>query len=274
MKKVLITGASGFVGGYLCRKLESLGFEIALFSSDITDKKAVENVFENDKFDIIFHLAAVRNGAEECLTVNGLGTFNILEQARKQGGVRMVYISTLEVYGRQKTFSVLSEEAPLRPDSFYGITKLFGEQYCQRYSKNFKVSCASLRFAPIYGKGQLPTSTTSIFIEKAKLSQDITIYGGGNGCLDLLFIEDAVSAIIAAGNSETNGIFNIGSGSKVNIKQLAEKIKEIWQSQSKIIFDKEKEENCYNIQLDIKKANKELGFYPKYSLEKGLKTII
>lgn len=269
MKKILITGADGFLGKILCQKLKILGQDFVAFRGDITDNKNVENNFETNKFDVILHLAAVRNGGRECLMANGLGTLNILEQAKKQN-CRLVFISSMEVYGRQKIFSIFSEESAVGPDSFYGITKLLGEKYCQLYSENFGVSCISLRLAPVFGINQIPNSTTSIFIERAKQNEDIVIYGKGDGCLDLLFAEDAAEAIILAGNSKIKGVFNIGSDNIINIRQLAEEIKKIWNSKSKIVLDENKKENCYNIRLDIAKAKSSLGYFPKYNLAEGL----
>ena len=293
MKKILLTGATGFIGQHLYQKLKELGCQVTgisfeggevvgdkITALDITDKKALENFFGDQNFDIVFHLAAVRNGTDKsleaagrCFSINGFGTLNILEQLKKQKKGKMVYASTLEVYGRKKTLSLISEEALPQPKSFYGISKLLGEYYCQKYFNDFHLPYICLRYAPVYGKGQLATSLTSIFIERAKNNEDIIIFGQGKGCLDLVFIEDVIGITWLTGISSKTGIFNIGSGSVINIRELAEMIKKIWSSRSKIVFDETKTENCYNIELDIQKAKQQLNHSPKYPLLAGLEKL-
>lgn len=286
MKKILVTGATGFIGKHLCRKLLKLGYDITaisfeegaidgkkVFALDITDRKAVEKYFNNKKFDIIFHLAAVREGAERCMLVNGLGTLNILEQLKKESVGKIIYASTIEVYGRQKKTSVISEKVIPCPDTFYGIGKILGEYYCRNYFNGFKTPYICLRFTSVYGKNQISPSVVETFINRAEKNQDIVIHGKGEGKVDLIFVEDVINVLIMAGNSKKIGVFNIGSDSIISIKDLANAIREIWLSQSKIIFDRTKTENCYNIKLNIQKAREELNYFPTYTITKGLKKL-
>lgn len=289
MKKILITGATGFIGKHLYRRLKKLHYDVLgislgggeidgnkIVDLDITNRKAVKRFFTNKKFDIIFHLAATKTkendlkAAEECILINSFGTLHLLESLKEMKGCKIIYTSTIEIYGPRNTVSKFKESTTPQPKSFYAISKLMGEYYCKKYFDEFQIPFVCLRLASVYGMGQPVSYLIPMIIEKAKNNEDIVVYGRGRGCFDFLFIEDLINAAIAAGTFPEVGVFNIGSGSVVSVKELCEKIKKIWLSRSEIIFNYKKAENCYNIQLDNQKAKKRLNYSPRYSIEKGL----
>lgn len=287
--KILITGATGFIGRHLWRKLKELKYDITgaslkggeinndkIYSLDIADEKAVRKFFLKKKFDIVFHLATARiknnnlEAAQKYILVNELGTLNILEQLKNMEGCKIVYASTIEIYGPRDNVSIVSENDIPEPKSFYAISKLVGEYFCKKYFDEFNIPFICLRLASVYGKYQAPISLIPIVIEKIKNNEDIIVYGEGKGCFDFVFVEDVIDTIITAGTSSEIGVFNIGSGSTLSVKKLCENIINTWASQSKIIFDNTKTERCYNIQLDIERAKQKLNYSPRYQIEDGL----
>ena len=291
MKKILITGATGFIGRHLYRRLKDLKYDVMgisfeggeisgdkITSLDITNEAAVKKFFDGKKFDTVFHLAAIKSDTrsdnlettKRFNLINGIGTLNILKKLSKKNNCRIIYSSTIEIYGSSDTPVLISESAVPRPKSFYAISKLLGEYYCEKYFDDFQVPYICLRLASVYGSCQPVSSLLPIIIEKAMNNEDIIVYGQGMGFFDFIFIDDAISAFLVAGISLEVGIFNIGSGTVISVKELCEKVKKVWFSQSEIIFDNTKRENCYNIQLDITKAKQKLNYIPKYSIDKGL----
>lgn len=291
---ILITGATGFIGKHLYQRLKPLKYNVTGTSLeggevanekitilDITDRKAVEKFFTEKEFNIVFHLAAIKveakkdnlETAKRCFLVNGLGTLHILEEIKKQRSCKIIYASTIEVYGPRGSISVISEDVMPQPRSFYAISKFLGEYYCKKHFKDFRIPYICLRLASVYGQGQPPTSLIPVIIEQARDNEDIVVYGQGKGCFDFLFIEDLLNTMIDAGNSPETGIFNIGSGSTISVRALCKKVKNIWNSASRIIFNEAKTENCYNIQLDIQKAKQQLHYSPQYTIDKGLERL-
>lgn len=289
----LVTGGSGFIGINLCQLLLSEGFKVKIFVRgnrriplNVFDKEIkvikgdIENLSDIERatkdIDLIFHLAAYvpRPGMKvfddplKTFNINSIGTLNLLEASRKNDVTNVIYSSTQAVYGSPR-YLPLNEEHPTSPETFYGLSKLVGEKYCEQYSRSCGVNCVVLRYSYVYGPFQPQSGVVSLFITKALKKEDTVIEGKGTQTFDFVYVHDVVKANLAATRvSCTFDIFNVGSGEQASIAQLAEKIIKLTGSKSKIKY-KEVAKIPKHVFLDIKKARESLAFSPT-SLQKGL----
>jgi len=288
--KILITGASGFLGKNIIEKLseeshtlillsrkESLGkvaknkSEIYFEEGDIVDLNSLRNVKKKvsekvGKIDQVLHLAAFvpkylkEDNMPLAVRVNVGGTSNVLETFGADL-VGMVYASTAEVYGMLRGEGTIDESFPTNPPSFYSAAKLEGEVLCEAYSQKKSVPISILRVATLYGPGDLIDRAVTNFIRTALLGKNIEIQNGKN-VRDYLHVQDAAQAFCKALEINKNGVFNIGSGSGTEIRKVAESIINIIDPKL-MIAEKENSDKPSNFVLNIDKARKLLGFSPK-----------
>lgn len=280
-QKILLTGKDGFIGNYLFSRLKELGHKVVGISKDecdITKKEDVFKLFKKGKFNVVFHLAAFipergedKKDFNQMFLVNVLGTLNFLEASKRYKVKKFIYSSSASVYNREET-PMLTKEEYASPKSVYGLTKLFGENLCGIFYKNYNLSTVSLRYSSVFGYGQRLNSVLPIFMHKAFQDKNIDIFGEGERSQDFIYVKDVVEANIKAGFSGAQGVFNIGSGKGTSMMELAKIILKVFHnSKSKIVKKQLKSYDKSHFFLNIKKAKKELGFKPKYSLEKALK---
>jgi UDP-glucose 4-epimerase len=304
--KVLITGGAGFIGSHLLSHLLKSGYETVvldnffsgkieniknhvnnknfhLIKGDIRNTEDVKRAFEN--VEAVCHLAAIVNIPlsieNPSLTneVNVQGTINLLEASIKNGVRRFVYVSTCAVYGEAQ-YLPIDEEHPTNPLSPYGASKLSAEHYCKVFHKIYGLQTICLRFFNVYGPRQ-PCGpyggVITTFLESLKRNKPIIIYGDGNQTRDFLYVKDAVEACSLALTRENcaGKTFNIGTGTKTSINELAQiLIEQINKSNVRIIHVEERKGDIKESYANICKANKELGFKPKFLIRKGLKEFI
>ncbi len=291
---ILITGASGFIGRYLAKELSVQGYKLFLCSST----QNLGNAFPNNKtvrvnlakgedfrklpargVEAVYHLASFVpphvsqdnvHYARKCLNVNILATMNVLEYCRLHRISRLVYASTVSVYG--DCDSAPREEERAYPLTFYGWSKLAAEILCEKYRRDYGIACFSLRLSSVYGQGVNPYCVLSAFIKRALQGEEIVVWGEGRKRINFIYIKDAVSALLSSLKSEHPGVYNIGSAQAVSVAELAKAVNKVFaRGCLSIVFDKEKQEDLTRVWLDITKAKKGLGFRPKYSLLAGLK---
>lgn len=291
-KLILITGASGFIGKHLTRRLLESNYELILtchnnaidkefknyttqISLDLTRNEDLRKIHPN--ITAVFHLANFAdNNDDSCdimqkiFNVNSLGTLKLLYRCSEIGVKRFINSSSVSTYGNNKS-GYISERSIPKPDSFYGISKFMGELYCERFDRLGKISAISLRYSSVYGVGQKGDTVLPIFINNALKNKDIEIYGKGKKVQDFVYVKDVVEANYLAINSEESGSLNISSGKGINIVSLAKMIKKIFSAkETNIILNAQKSEDNTNYYFDITKANKKLNYTVKYSLKQGL----
>ena len=281
--KILVTGGAGFIGSNLIdalgKRYEVKNYDL-IHGYDVCDAEMLLKCTRG--VDAIVHLAALTKVAEcelkqkETLETNLLGTVNVLEAARKCDIGNVVFASSAAVYGKQKQFPI-AEDACLMPLSAYALSKFTAEEIMQLYGKSFGIKAAGFRIFNAYGPGQDANSPYAaaipIFIEKALKGQDIAIYGDGKQTRDFIYIRDIASAIEDALNKNPNQIVNLASGKETSILGLAETIKDLTNSKSKIIFRAPRAGDIGKSVADITKL-KDLGSAPQYDLKRGLKRTI
>lgn len=296
--KILITGATGFIGTYLVKALLDEKYEVyilnhksyildslikndlvKIFKVDITKEKDFHIIPQKAKFDAIFHLAAyiplsANNKASQfkyCFEVNALGTYNLLKFCQKMEINKIINSSSILVYNNtESTLYKFTEKHQTKSASMYGHSKIIGEQFCQAFVNTCDMNIITLRYSFVYGAGQNLQTVIPIFISRAKNNQDIVIYGKGNNVRDFIYIKDAIKANLLSLRANVKGIYNIGSGQGVSMTELAKTIIKVYKSKSKIVYDTSKKEDISNVVLNINKAKKDLKYYPDYYIKEGL----
>lgn len=284
-KKILVSGASGFVGSYLCDSLKyrcnltALVFNkeikgVKSISADITKRKDVLKI--KDHYDLIFHVAGLvqkpGNKPEDYFNVNAIGTVNILELCKQNKIKNLILSSTIEVYGEPQYFPI-DENHPKIPKNFYGMSKLLAEDFCREYAREHKIDLAILRYSYIQGRGQFKKRVVPVFIDNAINGKDIVIDGSGKDTYDFVDIHDVVEAnLLAAFNKNAkNHEFNIATGKETSINELAEIIRELINPKIKIKLNHMNKEKQKRFVFDISKARTLLGYTPRYTIVDSLK---
>ncbi len=299
--KILVTGGAGFIGSNLADALVAENHEVAIvdnlstgvkeninekakfYEVDITDRDALEKVFEEFKPEAIFHLAAqisVRHSTEdpaEDVKTNVIGTIDLLALAVKYGVKKFVYSSTGgAIYGDQAPRPT-TEEAEEEPVSPYGIDKLFSEKYIHYFESLSDLKTVRLRYANVYGPRQNPhgeAGVVAIFTGKMLKNEPVSINGTGEQTRDYVFVSDVVAANMAALTAEGSGPYNVGTGVETSVNEIAEIMKEISGSSSEIGHAEAKPGEQMYSSLSTEKAKKELGWEPKVKIKEGLEKTI
>ncbi|MBU0650482.1 SDR family NAD(P)-dependent oxidoreductase [bacterium] len=301
--KVLVTGAAGFIGRWVCKQLLGKGYKvtaldnlsngrrenIAEFESefeefiegDIKDKKLIDKLFKR-KFDICYHLAAsiiVQESIDtpEVTFANDvIGTFNVLEAARANK-TKVLFMSTCMVYDMAGAKTGINEFHPTKPASPYAAFKLSGEQMVISYYYTYGLPTTVIRPFNTYGPFQKCTGeggVVAIFVGNELKGKDICIYGDGTQTRDLLYVEDCARFVIAAGeNKKCEGkIVNAGSGRDISVNDLASLI---CKNPDKIKHVKHihPQSEIPKLLCDYSYAKKLLGWEPKVSLEEGIEKV-
>ncbi len=256
---VLITGGAGFVGSNMADRLLSLGARVvcldnlstgkkeniaeALLSpsytfvhGDANNKEDLLSLFENEKFDYVFHYAAtvgVIRTVENPLSVlhDIEGIRHVLELSHIHGVKKVMYASSSEVYGEPLELPE-REDGRLSPELPYATVKLIGEHFMRAYFQTYGLKTCSLRFFNVYGPKQDASAkgfVAGVFIREALEQRNLTIFGEGNQTRDFVYIADNIEASLRALLSDaTNGeAMNIGRGTPVTIQELAQKVIEV-----------------------------------------------
>ncbi|OGZ18942.1 MAG: UDP-glucose 4-epimerase [Candidatus Nealsonbacteria bacterium RBG_13_42_11] len=291
----LITGGAGFIGSHLADELiktggrviivdnlsagkkENVNKKAVFYKRDILDPKLAA-IFKKERPDIIFHYAAqidVRKSTKDPIgdaKINILGTINVLENCRNFKVGKIIFASSVGVYGEPE-FLPTKENHPLGPISPYPITKLTVEKYLSYY-KSLGLDFAALRYSNIYGPRQSSSGeggVVSIFIDNLLNGKKSVIYGNGEQTRDFLYVADAVKAALLALKAPSGSIYNVGTGKETSINKL---YKLIFRDTGNAIHPKKVPPRFGEIKkscLNSSKIKKELNWRPKWELEEGLK---
>jgi UDP-glucose 4-epimerase len=225
----------------------------------------------------VFHLAAqagVRKswGRDFAIyTVNNIeGTQVLLEACVKRPIERLVYASSSSVYGDNVTLPMREDALP-QPVSPYGVSKLAAEQLCYLYTVNHGVPTVSLRYFTVYGPRQRPDMGFHKFFRAVLQGESITLYGDGEQTRDFTFVDDIVTATVAAATKGVPGrVYNIGGGSRVSMNEVIAMIGRVSGITPKIIVDPAQKGDMRHTYADTTRAQADLGFKPSVTLEQGL----
>jgi len=298
--KVVVTGGCGFIGSHLAEelakeyevvviddlstgKLENLAESknIKFIKGSITDLNLLKTVFKDA--ECIFHQAAipsVQRSVEDPIKTNNVnvaGTLNVLVAARDCDVNKVVYASSSSVYGDTPKLPKREDMSP-KPKSPYAVSKLAAEQYCRAFSEVYGIKTVCLRYFNVYGPRQDPHSEYAAviprFITRVINNKPPVIYGDGEQTRDFTFVKDVVKANILAMNNNAEGIFNIASGRRISINELAKKIIELVGKNLNPVHIDPRPGDIRHSLADISLAKEKLGYKPEYNLEEGLKLTI
>ena len=296
--KYLVTGGAGFIGSHLVDKLIKQGHKVSVIDNlsagkkENLNKKAqfykidirnpkISQIFNKEKPEIVFHYAAqidVGKSLENPVfdaKVNILGTLNLLENCRKFKIKKIIFASSVGVYGEPEALP-LKENYPLNPISPYSITKLAIEKYLNYY--RFQgLDFACLRHSNVYGKRQKSVGeggVVAIFIDRILKGEKPVIFGDGRQTRDFLYVDDAVDAAVLAIKASSGAIYNVGTNKEININSLLSLTSDLFKQEVRSSFSPLRPGEIIKSRVDYSKAKKELGWQPKYSLEKGLEKTI
>lgn len=284
MTKILITGATGFIGSHLFDLLLSQGYNVFGISNSYTKKsiskisllneQKLNSFFKKNKFDVVIHLASIieHKNPLKILHTNFSCTMNVLQSCLKNNVSTFIFASSHAVYGKTN-YLPIDEEHPTIPQTSYGITKLMEENLCRLFNNYFHLNTIILRITSVYGEDQKKTKLIPNLILNSFNDKKITLHKYKNGfqIMDIIHVDDVCNAILCSIKSKQNfGIYNIGTNTSITVKDIASNIQKI--NHSKIIV-KDIDNQTNHFTYDTKKANKFLKFSSKIKFEKKFQSI-
>lgn len=296
--KVLVTGGAGFIGSTVVDKLILNEHEVSVVDNLSTGKRGNVNnaakfyevdlrnfdslaaVFEKEKPEAVFHLAAqinVRSSIKDPAydaSVNVLGSLNLLECCRKYGVKKVIYSSSGgAVYGEPKELPV-RESHPISPLSQYGASKYAVEKYLDVYGALYGFEFVILRYGNVYGPRQDPlgeAGVIAIFTNKMLSNEALLINDNGDQTRDFVYVEDVAEAnILALEKGKNKEAYNIGTGKPSSVNDIVHGLEKAISSKAVCRNLNAIPGEVKHIYSDISKARSHLGFEPKTDLESGL----
>lgn len=278
--RILITGHSGFIGGYLKKRLKNSGHELQLVDlvdgTDICDWQQVEHLKE---MDVIVHLAnlsyvpASYNQPRKFYEINYLSTLNMLELCRLNKAAFIFFSSY--IYGHPQ-YEPIDENHPIQAFNPYAQTKVICESLCEGYNRDFKVPVTIFRPFNIYGKGQNEEFLIPTIIKQAENGK--IVIRDDRPKRDYIHVEDVAEAIVKALNSIAGtsvGKYNLGTGVSYSVKEIVDFVREIYQTKIDYLCTNEFRPNeVLDTVADISKIRNELGWSPGISIKEGLQKMI
>jgi UDP-glucose 4-epimerase len=289
--RVLVTGGSGFIGSHVVDRLvanghEPVNFDLAASAhhpptklksvlGDIADRDTAWRAARGA--DAIIHLAAVADVNDVVADplradrINVHGTQMILEAARHAGISRVVYGSTVWVYGNAPAEAPVDEESPLaQPTHFYTATKLAGELYCRSYTHLYGIQHTILRFGIPYGPRARLAAVVPSFVSRAQEGKALSIAGDGRQTRQFVYVEDLAEGIVAGLHDEArNRTYNLVGDEETSVRQIADTVRELV-AEVPIVHGPERPVDVHIARISGERAATELGWRAQTSFADGV----
>lgn len=280
--KVLVTGASGFIGYHVVRQLVRTGYQVTALDLRPPEQEHPPGVIAlkcdlrrdplpEEDFPFVVHLAAlggVRPSMErplDYLETNLRATMRLLEHCRARGLRRFVFASSSSVYG--PTQGLPSKEVDeLHPCSPYALTKLQGEEWGRLFTEKHGIDFLALRFFAVWGEGQRPDLALESFRRKIFAGETITIHGDGEQRRDLTHVSDVARAVDAAlaWNGSGFEVFNVGTGRNHSVNEMLRAVEEWTGMKAKVHYGPDHPADVPVTLADATKARDLLGWRPEH----------
>jgi UDP-glucose 4-epimerase len=294
----LITGVAGFLGSSLANHLAREGHQVRglddlstgdpqvlspdvhFTRGDVSDRPKLWTLLQ--EVDVVYHLAARVSVPESVLyprdynTVNVGGTVALMEAMRDVGVRRVVLASSGAVYGDLGDMPLRETDTP-NPRSPYAVSKLAAEFYVRTIGGLWGIETVSLRIFNAYGPGQhLPASHPPVlpyFLQQSLRGGTLVVHGDGNQTRDYVYVDDVVSAMVAASTAPNiNGlVVNIGSGIGTSVKDLVKRVLDVTGGKPEIIYNSRTSGGVSCLTADLALAQEKLSYRPSIKLEDGLR---
>jgi UDP-glucuronate 4-epimerase len=311
MNNILITGGAGFIGSHLVDHLmnqaesrvtvvdnfndfydpaikraniaDHLGqSNFELVEADISDQKAMNDLFARSDFDVVVHLAA-REGVRPSLAdplayeeTNVRGTYALLEAARLNRVPQFVFGSSSPVYGVNSKVPFSEDDPIANAISPYAATKIAGESACHVYSHLYGLRILCLRFFTVYGARQRPDLAIHKFARLISGGKPIPLFGDGTSRRDYTYIDDIISGVLAAMNYRESQfeIINLGESETVELNRLVKLLEVSLGKQAVIDRQPSQPGDVPATYADIGKARRLLDYDPKTKIEDGIRAFV
>ena len=297
----LITGAAGFLGSALANQLareghqvrglddlstgdpQALSPDVHFTRGDVNDRPKLWTLLQ--EVDCVYHLAARVSVPESILypreynAVNVGGTVSLMEAMRDVGIRRVVLASSGAIYGDQELQPLSESQAP-RPRSPYAVSKLAAEYYVRTIGELWGIETVCLRIFNAYGPGQhLPASHPPVvpyFLRQAVRGGTLVVHGDGNQTRDYVYVDDVVTAMVAASTAPglDGMVINVGSGTETSLRILTKLILEVTNSQANVVYNAQTTGGVSRLCANLAQAGQKLSYRPAFSLEEGLRLML
>jgi UDP-glucose 4-epimerase len=291
--RVVVTGGSGFIGSHVVDKLREQGHEPRIYDlvrspydpgvdtvvGDLLDLETARRAL--DGCDAVVHLAAVADVNDvvadpaRAEQINTRGTSVLLEAVRAEGTPRILYGSTIWVYGDGEPGATLDEDATLpMPAHLYTATKLAGEMYCATYGALYGVGYTTLRFGIPYGPRARPATVLAAFVARALAGNAITIAGDGRQSRRFVYVEDLADGVVAALAPAAAGrTYNLVGSESVTVREIADTVRELV-ADVPIVHVEGRAGDIAGAAISGERAAGELGWRPETSFADGARRYV
>jgi nucleoside-diphosphate-sugar epimerase len=292
--RVLVTGGAGFLGSALVDRLrrdgvEAIGSDLGhgatnpagLRACDLTDRRQVDGLLDNQQIDTIIHAGAVSGPmvmAERPLDIwqiNVTGTAYLLEAVRRNRVNRFVLYSSVDVYGPSSS-GVISEETRVAPETVYGASKVAAEAAMAGYSREHGLDAIAVRFSWIYGPGRRTPTTLERLIRAGLAGEAVMLDDGASDRTHYLYIEDAVAGVLAAAKTPAGlprRAYNISAGNGLPLGEVVETLGSHL-PRLRVSFRESKTAESRPTGFDLTNAARDLHYRPQVLLSQGLRNYV
>jgi len=297
--RIIVTGGAGFIGSHIADTYMALGHEVLVLDSlwehgggrrsnvperasfvhmDVRDEN-VSRIFSEFKPEVVSHHAAQHSVAISSrdpiydAQVNVLGLLNVLENSVKCGARKVIFASSGATFGNPDKLPI-ADDAPQRPTSPYGITKMVAEHYLRFYKNEKGLDFTALRYANVYGPRQDPNGEAgviAIFIGRFLKGEGVRIDWDGEQTRDYVYVGDVCRANVAALDRGAGGCYVIGTGVKTSVNAIYRSIVEISGFEAPVTHAERRPGDARDAQFDASLARKELKWKPDTKLIDGMR---